>query len=362
MSDAIEVWMDGLANRKESTRELYRQNFERFCEWARKTPDELRRLKFEEDQKEKPWERTQVENLVRKFMEYLTNEVGLTNLNNPYYSIRSFFSSNGLPLNLNGGDAPINRSSQGSTVPSAKDVKRVINSCEYLRDRCMVLFLKDSGLRTSDLEAIMWGDLQPMGDGYFAFEIVTKKQSVLARGFIGPETSKILELYKGKRLTGTRKRPAEEDIEEHPVIAKMTKGKNPKTHGSKPLEARVMTARLSHIFKLAGMRKKGVSAHGLRKYWEQHVHAKKESYVKQLNGRALTRSEKAYDWLTREQLFDIYKENYDDLRVLSETVISKDEIERIVEKRVQERMRGFANLRDEVDDLKRIVKELLEKS
>ena len=86
------------------------------------------------------------------------------------------------------------------------------------------------------------------------------------------------------------------------------------------------------------MQEKDVSAHGLRKFWEQHVHAKKESYVKQLNGRALNGVERAYDWLTVEQLFDIYKENYPNLECLSPSqMIKQEDIEKIVETRVQER-------------------------
>jgi len=314
--DSIRVWMESLANRKEITRQGYLRNFEGFLEYTGKTADELRQLKYEENQNDKPWERNKAENLVRAYLKHLTEDNGRKNVEGPYYAIRSFFSCNGLPLNLNHGDTPTNYSSEGSAVPTAEDIKDVLDACEFIRDRGMVLFLKDSGLRVSDLPKLTWDSLKPMGEGFLAFKIVTAKEGVLARGFVGGETSKILDLYKKKRLEGTRRVPPEKNIEKHPVFALLN-------HGDKRLKAAVIAARLSFIFNLAGMREKEISAHGLRKYWEQHVHAKKTSYVKQLNGRALSKVEKAYDWLTTEQLFEIYKSNYDNLKVLS-TPIAKE--------------------------------------
>jgi len=350
MTDAITIWMNSLANRKESTRELYKRHFARFCEWTRKTPDELRQHKFEEDQKNKPWERSTVENLVRRFLRYLTEEKGLTNLNNPYYAIRSFFSSNGMPLNLNNGDTPTNHSSQGSAVPTPEDIKQVLNACDYIRDRGIALFLKDSGLRASDLPQLAWGDLKPLGNGFLAFKIVTAKEGVLARGFVGLETTKVLMVYKKKRMEGTRRIPPEKDIEKHPVFALLH-------HPDKGMAPVVISARLSYIFRLAGMREKDVSAHGLRKFWEQHVHAKKESYIKQLNGRALSKVEKAYDWLTSEQLFEIYQRNYDNLKVLS-TPIAKEvkELEQRLRREYEEKnkklSRELESLREDIRILK----------
>ncbi|MHC3129780.1 MAG: hypothetical protein IBV52_06865 [Candidatus Bathyarchaeota archaeon] len=92
MSHEITVWMNSLANRKKSTKKMYQRQLARFLDWTKKTPDELRQLKFEEDPKEKPWERSTVKNLVRRFVRYLKQNQELTNLNNPYYAIRSFFA------------------------------------------------------------------------------------------------------------------------------------------------------------------------------------------------------------------------------------------------------------------------------
>ena len=330
--------------------------FKDFCQWTGKSPDTLRQLKFDVDQQARPWERSNVENLVRGYLEHLKRAKDFKNLSIPYAAIKSFFSCNGLPLNLNHADCPTSHSAQGSIVPTMEDINQVVAACEYIRDRAIILFLKDSGLRTSDLAGLLWKDLKPLDDGFLAFELVTKKNGCLARGFVGPDTSKVLELYQRKRLVGTRRVPSETNLMQHPVFSKIT-------NGSVGIGSKTLTARLSHIFSLAKMSEKGVSAHGLRKFWEQHVHAKKESYVKQLNGRALNRVEKAYDWLTRDQLFVIYRQNYPGLSCAGSPVIRQEDVEEIVERRVQERlaelMEGrvtraqFNELKEQLLDLER---------
>lgn len=338
MEDSTKVWMESLANRKEGTRANYQRHFEGFMEYTGKTADQLRQLKYEEDQNSKPWERNKVENLVRGYLQHLKDEKGLKNVEGPYYSVRSFFSCNGLPLSFNHNDTPKSHSSEGSSVPTVEDIRKVLDAAEFIRDRAIILFLKDTGLRASDLPKLTWNSFKPVKEGFHGFKIVTEKEGVLARGFVGPETTKTLQLYKKKRLQGTRRVAPEKDIENHPIFALLN-------HGDKPMTNTIISARLSYIFKLAGMRDKGVSAHGLRKFWEQHFKTQKEAYQKQFNGRALTKVEKAYSWLTVEQLFDIYKQNYDDLRVLS-TPIAKE-----VDKLRKEYEAKLEKLRSEHDKL-----------
>jgi len=161
-------------------------------------------------------------------------------------------------------------------------------------------------------------------------------------------------VYKKKRMEGTRRIPPEKDIEKHPVFALLQ-------HPDKGMAPVVISARLSYIFRLAGMREKDVSAHGLRKFWEQHVHAKNESYVKQLNGRALSKIEKAYHWLTSEQLFEIYQRNYDDLSVLS-TPIAKEvkELEQRLRREYEEKFKHLEAYEEKNKKLSRELEELKE--
>lgn len=69
------------------------------------------------------------------------------------------------------------------------------------------------------------------------------------------------------------------------------------------------------------------------------MRAPRKAYLKQLNGRSLNATERAYYWRTEEQLLELYKENYDNLRVLG-SLIKHSEIDAIVEERLTERIAG----------------------
>ena len=365
VNGALKIWKKHLSTRVERTRNEYFRTFNMFVEWAKKTPEQLRIMKYEESQKQEPWLRTEVENLVRQYLGYL-NEKGYSGsyIHVVLSSIKSFFSAQNMPLRLNSNDRPRVASEHASAVPTHKDMKKIVDAADSLRNRALVLFLKDTGLRVSDVAKLKWKDLKPREQGFCGFKIVTEKKKVVARGFFGLETTEALELYRKQRLGGTRHVKPEKNIEDHfvfvplPVSGHFDGGR----HGMDPA---VVGARVGDCIKLAGFRGK-YTPHGLRKFWEQNVRADREAYLKQLNGRKLSAVERAYYWRTEEQLCELYKENYDNLRIFS-TTIKEADIDRIVEKRLKERLEAVTlekttaleNLLKRVEELE---KKLAEKS
>lgn len=332
-SDALQIWRQHLSNRAESTRDSYQRYFQRFLEWSQLTADELRQLKYEEEQNQKPWERSRVENLVREYLGYLEKEglAGSTR-QTAITGIKSFFASQNLPLHLTTADLPNCAYVHASAIPNRDDVKKMVQACDHIRNRVLILFLKDSGLRQSDLEGLKWKDLQPWTDGFMGFKIETQKKKILARGFVGSETTESLEILKRKRLRGTDKIPPEKNLMSHPIFSYLYEPE-------KPLLAKTMSYQISEILKLAGLKDKGLTAHGLRKFFEQNLHTE-HVYKKQLNGRALSHDVKAYNWLTTEKLFQIYKENYDNLRVLTRPISKQvEEIETRIRREYEGRIR-----------------------
>lgn len=344
----MEIWKSHLANRAETTRDAYETYVAEFIEWSELSPDQIRQLKLEEEEDNnlKPWQRQKVENLVRGFLAYLETrpQKGKRNKGKKGISgssrglalcgIRSFFRAQGLPLRLDRSDQPEKTDMNASERPSREEIKKIIDGCNYLRERCLILFLKDSGLRESDLEGLRWRDLNPFPDGFMGFILQTKKKKTKARPFVGPETTSLLELYKRQRLFGTEKIPPEKNLEDHPIFALFSEPE-------KGLKPDVMSKRIGDVIRLVGI--ENVSAHGLRKFWEDNVHVQKPAHQKQLNGRKLTRVEKAYHWKTREELFQIYKENYDNLRVMSKPLTKELEA---LETRIRgEREEEIAKLR-----------------
>jgi len=266
-----------------------------------------------------------------------------------YSAIRSFFRKNNVSLNMDGNDRP-DGEGYGSAVPTKEQIKKLIRGAGTLRYRALILFLKDSGLRISDVLRLKWADLKPYDREYYGFEIVTQKRKAKAQGFVGPETVEALKLYREKRIQGTRKIPAEQHLEEHYVFCARA---NPQ----KGLTVPAASQKIGSIFRRIGYG--NLTGHGLRKFWEQSMKADREAYLKQLNGRKLTGTEHAYLRKNPGELFDIYTANYDNLRVLEQPMIKQDEIEVLVEKRVQERV-AYLNtqltaLRNELGRMRRIL-------
>lgn len=334
---SMEVWSASLANRTAKTRTEYAHHFKRFYEWTGKNPDELREMKFQENKTEKPWERNQVENLLRKYLQSVEEKYACNTRKIAYAAVRSFFEAQGMPLFLKRQDRP-SGCAFGSKVLDHDEIRHLKNATESLRDKALIMFLKDSGLRESDAARLRWKDLRDYGEGFMGFEIQTKKKKTKARGFIGPETTEILRLYKEKRMQGTQKLPPEENIEENPVFALLNKP-------TKHLPPVSMSGKIGRTIKLVGI--EGATPHGLRKFWEQNVHVENLAYQKQMNGRALTEVERAYFWKETPELLEMFKANYHNLRV------EKQEFREAEERLRREYERETKALKDRILELER---------
>lgn len=364
--ESLQLWTNSLATRAEGTRHQYFLHFSKFLEWTGMSADELREMKFQEDQASRPWERSKVENMVRTYLQAIENRYSCSTRKLAFNAVKSFFACNGMCLNLTPSDKP-SGCAFGSRVPTKEDVRAMSNGTESLRNRALMLFLKDSGLRESDLAKLKWKDLKDYGEGFLGFEIQTKKGKTKARGFVGPETTEALRLYKEKRLNGTRKILPEQNIEDHPVFALEDKTE-------KAMRPAFMSEKVGNVIRLVGL--EGVTAHGLRKFWEQNMHLEKLAYQKQMNGRALNDVERAYFWKETEELFEMYKANYHNLTIAKqefreveerlrreyerETKTLKERIYELEQKNLEltQRLNGFTLSGDQVQELLRRIEKL----
>lgn len=347
LNGAYQIWMRRLSAKAENTRLRYISNFKEFLVWCKKSPDQLRQLKMLEEKQKEPWLRTEVENLVRQHIAFMQKKkLSGSTIHMRLCAIRSFFKSQNLPLHLNREDQPAIDNLNAKGTPNKKEVKEINECALTLRDHALILFLKDTGLRVSDLPQLRWNHLVDVGDGFYKFKIVTVKRHTVARGFIGPETSEALQRYKTQRLQGTRNVPAETNIKNHPLFARLNKC----VDDTNTLDTNALRMAVRRAIVIAGFANK-FSSHSLRKFWEQSMRSPREAYLKQLNGRALNSEEKAYYWRTEEQLLELYRENYDNLRILG-SLIKHSEIDAIVEQRLKERI-GDRDL--EIEKLKKQV-------
>jgi len=336
VNGAYQIWMRQLSNKADKTKRDYVKDFKRFLDWCKKTPDQLREMKFQEENKKEPWLRTEVENLVREYIGFMKKKdyAGAT-IHARLAAVRSFFNAQNLPLHLNRHDQPRISNLKARGTPTRKDVRKIVDCSDNLRDRALILFLKDTGLRASDVATFLWKDLKQVGEGFWSFKIETVKKGVKARGFVGPETVEALETYKRQREIGSKYVKPETDIDDHPLFAPLPESGH-FDQGETRLKANAVGHAVRAAIIVAGFDGK-YSAHSLRKFWEQSMRADREAYLKQLNGRKLSGEERAYYWRTEEQLFELYKENYENLKILG-SIIKASEIEQIVEARLKERI------------------------
>ena len=332
--DAMEYWMAELANRSPGTRKLYGGHLNKFAEWVQISPNGL--IDMKKTSLESSDDRRDNRSLETKVKAYISHleERGLAPATRrlAYASINSFFASNRYPLEFTPQDRP-DGDSEGSRIPEKDEIKMILNAAKSRRYRALILFLKDSGLRVSDAVMLRWDQAVDYGNGFWGWSIVTKKRSVKGTPFIGPETLEALNQLpkKGKRVF--------------------------------PMSAKTASNKLYDIIQSTGL--KGVTGHGLRKYFSVEMEAARvpEEYRLRMMGKRTG----PYDEKRDRILFEEYKRAYDHLRIFGvDKGLSKrmDEVEadneslrvrvdRLIEenKTLKSRINGISESRRESDTI-----------
>lgn len=323
--DAMTFWIGQLANRNKDTVRNYKIYLRKFCGWVGKSPNELIEMKKEAlDHDGDRRENMVLEGKLKEFMYYMEYDAvtqqgnqgyGLGSRRIAYSAVVSFFDLNQYPLSMKRGDRPTGEA-MGSRIPEKEEIVKLVNTARSRRHRCTILFLKDSGLRLSDAVRLRWEDVQDFGDGFYGFKLITRKRRVKALPFIGPETTTALDQLPRKK-------------------ARIF-----------PITAKTLSNRLSVLIEEAGL-EKGLKPHGLRKYFNTEMEAARvqKEYRYAMMGKRIG----VYDENRQRKLFEIYRQAYGNLRCLSDVVIRQDEIEAIVERRVQERV---ASVQHELAELR----------
>ena len=346
--DAMTFWTSQLANRNKDTVRNYKIYLLKFCGWVGKSPNELiemkkKALEHNGDRREN----LVLEGKVKEFMHYLEHEAvtrqgkkgyGLGSRKIAYSGIISFFDLNQYPLSMKRGDRPSGEA-LGSRIPEKDEIIRLVNTAKSRRHRAAILFLKDSGLRLSDVVKLRWRDIQDFGGGFYGFKIITQKRRVKALPFRGPETTNALE-----QLPKEKERIF-------------------------PITAKTLSNALSVLIGEAGL-EKGLSPHGLRKYFNTEMEAARvqKEYRYAMMGKKIG----VYDENRQRNLFKIYKATYDHLRVFGfikeERMIEQEERIKELEKKLEQYRRENTELRsqlngvnlsdDQVQDLLRRIENL----
>ncbi|MCW4040912.1 MAG: hypothetical protein NWE83_09220 [Candidatus Bathyarchaeota archaeon] len=178
--DSFNYWLEALLNNHKapSTIRGYRQRFEKFCAYMDKTPDELfdmqnDALKARRSPDVDPREGYIMERHVNAYLQQLRKErgankgdpVGHAERQHNLYAIKSFFALNQVPLTLK-NTTQRDSGDTGSAIPSQAFLSDLItnlrnrkNGNPRLRYKALLLTLKDSGLRVSDVEKLRYSKL-----------------------------------------------------------------------------------------------------------------------------------------------------------------------------------------------------------
>lgn len=306
--------MEELANRSDATREKYRSYFLKFCEWIGKTPDQLVEQREKDLKGEDPKEQRRIESSLKGFVAFLGREGSSVSTQQvAYAAVRSFFEMHYQPLRMRRGEYPSGEA-LGSRVATKEDIKKLLEDAS-LRIRAMLLFLKDTGLRVSDVVALKYGDLAEGLEGdekFISLSLVTKKNKTVAKTFVGPEAIETLKEYFVERRQGTRNIPPEEIKPDSPLF----RTRSPKV---KAMTRSGMSSTIVYHAQKLGINGQ-FSAHSFRKYFQTQLEAAgvNSNWIDQMIGHRLINSRDSYSLPADQQLKEAYTKAYKHLRVFKD--------------------------------------------
>jgi site-specific recombinase XerD/uncharacterized coiled-coil protein SlyX len=325
----MNYWIGELANKAPGTRLKYQDYFTKFCVFTKKTPNELIEQRKVDLRAEDPREQRGIECLLKAFMVQLKDQG-----NSPatqqvaFAAVKSFFESNEYPLRTKRSDYPKGES-LGSRAITKQLIKQILDDTKRMRDavkmRALLLFLKDTGLRISDVRSLDYGHVRTGLEKDLEFiplQLVTQKAKTVAKTFVGPEAIEALKLYLEKRRKGTRRMAPETITDDSPLFRTNKQG------SAKRISRQGLSSMIRFQCLRTGTAK--LSAHSFRKYLQTSLDAAGVSpnFVDQIIGHKLLNSRGVYSLPTDEQLLTAYKDAYPQVRIYPD----KTEVEERVSK------------------------------
>ena len=192
-SPALQYWQNELATKGEATKQKYRQYFNEFLTFIGKTPDELIVQRQQDLLNPDRKIQRRIESQLLAFIAKKKQDGYAVATQQLYFaSIRSFFEIHYFPLIMRRGDYP-KGDSNGVKRATKEAILKVLNN-KKARNKVttipIILFMKDSGLRISDVRRLNYEDIANQlesGETVIQINIITQKTKRLAKTFIGEE-------------------------------------------------------------------------------------------------------------------------------------------------------------------------------
>lgn len=311
--------------------------FTRFLEWLGWDTEALFKAHLEnirESREGDPRATKRIPGKLADFQTYLMEKEGLKSgsVQDVYRSVSLFFLANKLEF-----EASEERISDVDTeeIPIITGVQLidVFNAIGTYKYKAIIMFLKDSGLRVGDVANLKVGDIKTAHyskDRQFCtFEIKTQKTGIYANPVIGPETLEWLD-----RWNSWREKKGITTNDEDPLFCStkrraeyIRKGgvkiKETKLGGF--MDESAISVVFGEYVKKAGLEKTGISAHSCRKYHKTYLEAGgcPTSWINKMQGRKGEGTGGIYTKPEPEQLINMYKKGYSELRLFGKEDIDK---------------------------------------
>ena len=318
---AMQYWQSELANKEEGTKRRYQEYFNEFLSFVGKTPDELIVQRQQDLLNPERKIQRRIESLLLAFLAKKKAEGYAVATRQIYFaSIRSFFEIHYFPLIMRKGDYPTGDSNGVKRATKEAIVKVLSNKHQRnkLTIKALMLFIKDSGLRVSDVRRLNYGDIAKQlenGETIIQLNIITEKANLLAKTFIGEEAIQALKEYLEARKQGSKdSRHVEPEIltKDSPLFKVWTRGE------IKRYSRHSLSSLMREAF--ASVNENRMSAHSLRKKLQTDLEKAgiNSNWIDQMLGHALINSRDSYSLPTDEELKDAYVKAYEHIRINDE--------------------------------------------
>jgi len=305
------TWMDELELKADHTRYVYVKAMERFLEQAGMTAEELFESHYSALSSRDPRDKLRIPRLVQKAMKEL-QDGGLSSSSaySVHKAVSSFFAANGLEFRIR-SNHKLRVFHEGSRIVNAAQIRELLGMAGSFQNKALVLALKDSGLRVSDIVKLDWGHVRKAiedGDDFALVRVRQEKGGRIARPIFGPESLEAI----GRLADHRRQNGGMSDSD--PVFTYVERPK-----AGQRMIALSATGVMSNLAKRAGLEK--VSAHSLRKFHTTMLQAggMPEPWIALVQGRVINDSRAAYVKPTDEQLVEAYREAYPKVAALEAT-------------------------------------------
>lgn len=273
---------------------------------------------------------------VRLVHEYIDNR-GLrpSSAMNILNSVRSFFKANMLPFVVNGNLPDLDK--RGKERMTREQIKMLLDATGSYRNKSIITMAKDTGLRCCDIAEIRVKHILPIIEerkDFHTFTIKQQKTKLNASPVCGKDAVKYLRLWWKDRA----KYNLSVDPEAYLYCMVETVAGYVRTSGKAvsevkagdPLRPQAISNMVYNLIRKAGLDKKNISAHSLRKFHETALQAGRvpDPWIDKTTGRKTPGSKGVYTKPSEEQLLQYYKEAYEFLSLEQEQVTA-EEIRRI---------------------------------